>query len=80
MKDQSQKARAARKLLISAALDMTRLRRKMRVACMMVLLDERSQSEAARRVGRSRKTIHKALNRLKPKLEQVERAFRGIQT
>jgi predicted transcriptional regulator len=50
------------------------LRRKMRSAVFMVLLDKRSQSEAER-VGRSRKTINKALRVLKPKLEEVRRAF-----
>ena len=69
------KTQAARRLLISAALDMTRLHRKMRTACMMVLADGRTQAEAARRLGRSRKTVSKALRIVGPKLAEVQRAF-----
>lgn len=71
----SDKTREARRLLISAALDLTKLRRKMRTACIMVLLDGRTQSEAARRIQRSRKTVSKALAAVRPKLDEVQRAF-----
>lgn len=69
------KASQARGLLVSAALDMTRLRRKMRLACVMVLVEGHTQAEAARRIGRSRKTVSKALRLLSPKLTEVQRAF-----
>lgn len=62
----------ARQLIVSAALDMTRYKRKVKRACKLVLLYNHTQAEAAEKVGLRKQNVSRALVNLKPKLAEVE--------
>lgn len=62
----------ARGLLVDAALDLTRLRAKMRWACRLVLLQGKRPSEAARRVGAKKQNVYKALLKARAKMAVVQ--------
>lgn len=62
----------ARALLLDAALDLTRLKGKMRWACRLVLLQGRTPSEAARRVSDHRQNVYKALLKVRAKMLIVQ--------
>lgn len=68
----SDNTRKARSLIVSAAADMARLRRKMRRACMLVILDRMSFAEAAREVDRPRQNVYRAMLKIKPHLAEIE--------
>ena len=68
----------SRALIVSGALDMTRLKRKLRRACMLVLIEGYANHEAAKKVGVSRQNVYRALKRLKPKLAEVEAHVREL--
>lgn len=61
-----------RRLIVAAALDYTRLRRKMRRACRLILLHGKRPAEAARIVGANRQDVHRAMIRVREKLREVE--------
>lgn len=62
----------ARALLIEAALDLTRMKGRMRWACRMVLLNGRTMQQAATRTGQKRQNVYKALLRARAKLALVQ--------
>lgn len=68
----------AERLYIEAALMLTRLDAKMRRAVLLVLAGDRngeklSVAAAARRVGRHRNNVYRALAKARPKIELVKR-------
>lgn len=66
----------ARHLLVEAALDMTKLGRKLRRACMLVLVHGYSNAQAAQKVGglkHGRQNVYRALKKVQPKLAEIEK-------
>lgn len=68
-------ASEAKRLLVDAALDMTRMKGPMRKACRLVLLDGVHQIKAAKMVKRDRRNVSRALATLKPRLAEVQAEF-----
>lgn len=67
-----ERQRRGRELMLEAALDLTRLKKKMRRACRLVELQGKQSHEAAAIVGVPRQHVYRALLVLRPKLAVVE--------
>lgn len=65
-------ARAAQRLKIEAALLLTRLKRPMKRAVMLVMVEGLTPSEAARKVKKPRQFVYRALRVVGPKLKAVQ--------
>lgn len=65
-------AKEAQRLMVEAALDLTRLKSKMRRACLMVLVDGVKVPDVARQVKVPRQTIHRALITARVRLAEVK--------
>jgi DNA-directed RNA polymerase specialized sigma24 family protein len=72
MTNAEQNALRARRLMIDAALDMTRMKGKMRWACRLILLEGKTPTEAARRVGVRKQNVYRGMLRARAKLALVE--------
>lgn len=59
------------RLIVAAALDMTRLKPKARRACKGVLLHGQTYAQAGKLVGMAAQNVYRALKILKPKLAEV---------
>jgi hypothetical protein len=75
-----QKIREARRVMLEAALGMTRIRQPLRLAVKLVLLQGKRPSEAARdkRVKLDRRFVHRALLKVRPHLAQIEEEVRRL--
>lgn len=80
MKNPDELMRKARRIMVDAAIAMTRLKGPMRRAVRLVLLEGKKPGEAARdrRVKRDRRVIHRALLKVRPKLAAVEEEVRKL--
>lgn len=61
----------ARRLLVDAALNMTRMKRQMKRACRLVLVQGYRPAEAARIVRLHRQHVYRAIKSVEPKLAEV---------
>jgi len=68
----------AQKLLIEAALAMTRLRRPARKAVILVMLDGLTQPEAGRRVKMKKQAVNRALRIVRDRMKEVEAYFESL--
>lgn len=65
----------ARQLMVEAALDLTKLGRKLRRACILVLVHGYTNAEAASKIGGlkyGRQNVYRALKKVQPKLLEIE--------
>lgn len=65
-------AARAQLLLVTGALDMTKIKGALRRACLLVLVHGKTQAEAARQVKRKRQNVYRAIRKLEPKLAEVK--------
>lgn len=72
LKTSEQLLAEAEALYIEAALMLTKLDKKMRRAVKLVLVDKHEVSVAAAMVKRPRQNVYRALEKLRPKLEEVK--------
>lgn len=68
----------ARRLLVSAALDLTRNNALMRRACILVLVHGYGPTRAAAKVKATRQNVARAVRRLRPKLLEVTKYAEAI--
>lgn len=72
-------ARKAKRLMIEAALDMTRLTKRHRKAAMLVLLDSVPMAKAARKQRVNRQHVYRNLLVVRAKLAEVQAYMQGGQ-
>lgn len=74
--DAAEKRKLARAIMVEAALDLTRMKRKTRRACMLVLVEGEKPAAAAMATGQTRQHVHDSLVIARKRLAEVERESR----
>lgn len=67
----AERLKEAKTLVVEAALSLTRLKGKMRKACILWYVEGLAPAAAATAVKKPRQHVHRAITALRPRLEEV---------